>query len=160
MNAPVRALLRDKVLPPGIKALCRELMTRDHNLLGPEITVAQKDVNAFCALTADTNPLHRGGKNRFADGPIVPGLMLISLIPKLSGIELPFELDGLNLLNRGGQHEFRFPVPVDAPIRMRFRPVGEPDVSILGCWIDISFEILLAASGKEAVRGSIALGYS
>ena len=55
-------------------------------------TVTESDINLFCAISGDTNPLHLDyeyAKTTMFGGPIAPGMLSASFISTVIGTKLP-----------------------------------------------------------------------
>lgn len=120
---------------------------------GPRVTVDQNMVDAFTALTGDENPIHKVGAE---SGAIVPGLLTLALLPKLTPLAKRSDIGGFTVINRGVVCEFSRKVPVEGTIRMGFCP-ETPTVDRLGVHLPTSFWIGLEPLMKIVAKGRIEL---
>ena len=69
-------------------------------------------VDAFCQLTADTNPIHKGSN------AVVPGILSASLFPSLISSHFPGSIYASQTLT------FRQPISVDEPLEVNLSSRG------------------------------------
>ena len=81
-------------------------------------TVTESDINLFCAISGDTNPLHLDyeyAKTTMFAGPIAPGMLSASFISTVIGTKLP----GAGCVYVSQNCRFKVPVRAGDTVRAR-----------------------------------------
>jgi 3-hydroxybutyryl-CoA dehydratase len=117
-----------------------------------ERTIVQSDVDAFIALSGDTNPLHHNpdfaAQTQFKK-PIVHGMLLGALCSRLIGVHLP----GKNALFLSHSLTFKKPVYVGETIKISGVVTSKSEATrIIEVSITISSEEEVAVEGQAVVQ--------
>lgn len=133
-----------------------EALAVEGNNWGPLVTIDQNMVDTFTALTGDNNPMHKVGTRR---NVVVPGLLILGLLPKLSPLSRRTEIDGRAVVNLGASINFLLPVFVGKGIRMRYTLMSPKvnDCGVLDLSVRADFDIGLEPLMKTAAVGEIKL---
>lgn len=149
MDAIVTETTIDSGLLEAIEALSKEGAA-----WGPGVTINQNMVDFFLSVTGDINPIHRADA---LPKPIVPGLLTLALLPKLSPLSKQSEIGGCTVINKGFRDiDFSRPVPVGSTIQLRYGH-DRPWADRIGVYAPFTFEIALAPAMKTVATGTIVL---
>jgi len=152
MNAPVRSAQAMTLTPQMTEALndlCRE--ARGNTV---PVTITQMMVADFTMLTGDDNPIHRADA---PGGPITPGLLTLSLLPKLTNLTKCKKVADHVVYNVGVECQFSRPVPVGSTIKLSEIAPESTTVDRRGITAKIAFTIVLEKEWKAVAKGVIYL---
>jgi len=121
---------------------------------GEPLTFERHTVDTFTTMTGDDNPIHRADA---PGGPIVPGFLILSMLPKLASFSAVKSISGHTVFNKGiADCDFKRPVPIGGTIRMKFK-LGERWLDRMGVHVLFGFTIGLEPEMRAVVIGQIGL---
>jgi acyl dehydratase len=152
MNVPVKIARNDITIVPALSQALEQL-AEEGRTPAKFVGITQEMVDRYTALFEDTNIIHKADA---PGGAIVPGLFVLSLLPRLSTLQQLTEVAGYIVYNIGVSCEFQRPVPVGESIGLTFT-VGNPLINRMGIRVPAIFTIIAQSTGKHVAQGEITL---
>ncbi|HEY4522247.1 MAG TPA: MaoC family dehydratase [Candidatus Paceibacterota bacterium] len=147
--------LQQQPVPADINRIIEALVAQCP-LVGPRVTISQHWVDQFTELTGDDNPIHKDGGNHepFAV-PIVPGLLILALLPRLRP-DMPIDIPGTQKVIESVSCQFVRPLQVGSAVYMEVDVKEAIMDRRRGICVPCSFQLINDAK-KMIARGQLDL---
>ncbi|HEY4522476.1 MAG TPA: MaoC/PaaZ C-terminal domain-containing protein [Candidatus Paceibacterota bacterium] len=147
--------LQQPSVPADINRIIKALAAQCP-LVGPRVTISQHWVDQFTALTGDDNPIHKdSGDHELFAVPIVPGLLMLALLPRLRP-DIPIDIPGTQKVIESVSCRFVRPLQVGSAILMEVDVKEATTDRRRGIRVPCSFQ-LLSDTNKMIARGQLDL---